>query len=170
MTQKIVLKAAEFSSIQAAIQKYTESISTPTAQIFTTKANVRPFNSRGKHFSRGNFNHREGNNYTNFSGNGNRYHTTNQPRYPTHRHTYSRGRRNFNNQNRFQQYDQKGARVFYTQPMPENNGHNSRVGNIMQQQQLEPHSTLQNQPHLTGHPFVSTLGQFSQSLQLPPTS
>lgn len=156
---KLIMKAAEFPSIQAAIQKLNETNpNTPPAQVFSAQArNEYP---KGRNNVRGNFNFRGGNRNTNFRGNRNQYQNSNHSRYSTHRPNFSRGRGNFNQPNRYQQYDQRNTRVFYTQPMLEPPGQITNNGNMMQHQQLAPQPNTQQHP--SGHPFVNTLGQFSR--------
>lgn len=157
---KLIMKASEFPSIQAAIQKFNENTTnTPSAQIFSAQA--RNSHNRGRNNMRGNSNYRGGNRNSNFRGNRNQYQNSNHSRYPNQRQNYSRGRGNFNQPNRYQQqYDQRNARVFYTQPMQELPGQMINNGNMMQPQQQAPQSNMQQHP--SGHPFVNTLGQFSR--------
>lgn len=168
---RIILKAAEFSSIQAAIQKVNESASAPTAQILSTQSSVNNSHYRGRNYTRGNFSTRGGH-YRNTNLRFNRNQYQNQPRNFAFRQNYSRGRGNFHNSthfqnygpnSNFQNYGPRNARVLYTQHTQES----SRTvtpnnGNMMQQQQIISRPAIQNDQHLSNHPVLATLGQFTQ--------
>lgn len=169
---RIVLKAAEFSSIQAAVQKFNESTSTPAVQIFNTQ--FRKVNSNRGYSGRGNTNHRFG--YRNSNNRQFQNESQYQPRYSNQRQNsrgnYHQGRGNYSNQNRghyrYQNNNQGNARIFYTPAqLPQVPLQN------MQQQELNPPAMTHvlmppnmphgiNLPHVQPHPLGGTQGQYSQ--------
>lgn len=166
---RIIMKAAEFSSIQTAIQKFNESTTcAQPSQIFTAQTSTSTSYSRGRNHSRGHFNDCGSHRGTNSRQN--RYQNFNQPRY--NRPNYSRGRGHYNQPNRFNNYNRENfARMYYTQQIPnQQEQYNPGNGYTIQNQQLPMPSGLPNAPSpitqsrqmSSNHPFVGTLGQFTQ--------
>lgn len=164
---RIILKAADFPSIQAAIQKFNESnFNATTAQILNTQSSANTSYSRNRNI-RGNFTNRGGNRNINFrfNRNQNSYH----PRqFSSRNFTNSRG--NYQNQNHYQnqnrgQYhhrnNQGNNRVFYTQTHQDQN---SQIPPNMMQQQSGNQPMMQHAniiPHLQPHPLGGTQGQYT---------
>lgn len=164
---RIIMKAAEFSSIQAAIQKFNESTSAPSAQILSTQS--RKIHSNRGYPTRGNYNYNNRSGYRNTNHrqnqNGNQYQQRQYNQRQNSRGNYHQGRGNYQNQNRgqfhnqnqsYQGYNQGNARIYYTpaQMLPQN---------MHQQQSNTPIMTHSvSLPHVQPHPLGGTQGQYTQ--------
>lgn len=166
---RIILKAAEFTSIQAAIQKFNESnFNTSSAQILSTQSSANDSYSRQRNSNRGNFNYRGGNRNSN-----SRFHRPQNsyqfrqfsPRnFNNSRGNYQNHYR-YHNQNRGQHHRQNNQghnRMFYT--LAPQNQQSQIPPSLMQQQSGNPPIMQHagNIPQLMPHPLGGTQGQFTQ--------
>lgn len=161
---KIILKAGTHADVKQAIQKVLENASNlPNAQLLPINGrykNQHKFRGSGRNYGYNNSNNFN-RNHLNF--NSNHLSRNNSDRQYYNRSYNNRGRRgNFVQQNRYNQYNQRNARVYYAQPTPEDLGQSTNMGNVMQYQQPASPPRFQNQSNQSSHPLVNTLGQFSQ--------